>query len=70
MTTLLAQRWHHRDERGASAVEYGLLATAVAALIVVIVFALGGMVTEMFGHSCDVIEMQAQTGSGCTRSQP
>jgi pilus assembly protein Flp/PilA len=66
--TLLVRRWHHRDERGASAVEYGLLATAVAALIVVIVFALGGTVTGMFGQSCDVIETQAQTGSSCPRS--
>ncbi len=68
ITSLLAQRWHDRDESGASAVEYGLLATAVAALIVVIVYALGGMVTEMFGQSCDVIELHAQTGSGCGRS--
>ncbi|HET6562754.1 MAG TPA: Flp family type IVb pilin [Marmoricola sp.] len=68
VTSLLAQRWHHRDERGASAVEYGLLATAVAALIVVVVFALGGVVTNMFGQSCDVIELQAQTGSSCPRS--
>ena len=68
MITTLVQRWQHRDERGASAVEYGLLATAVAALIVVIVFALGGMVTNMFGQSCDVIETQAQTGSACPRS--
>jgi pilus assembly protein Flp/PilA len=68
MITTLLHRWQHRDERGASAVEYGLLATAVAALIVVIVFALGGMVTNMFGQSCDVIETQAQTGSACPRS--
>ena len=68
ITVLLGRRWQHRDERGASAVEYGLLATAVAALIVVIVFALGGMVTNMFGQSCDVIETQVQTGSACPRS--
>ncbi|HEX3223804.1 MAG TPA: Flp family type IVb pilin, partial [Nocardioides sp.] len=30
------------DERGASAVEYGLLIAGIAALIVVVVFAFGG----------------------------
>ena len=37
-----------RDERGASAVEYGLLITGIAALIVVVVFAFGGNVTDLF----------------------
>ena len=32
----------HKKEDGASAVEYGLLVAAIAALIVIIVFALGG----------------------------
>jgi hypothetical protein len=40
----------------------------VATLIVVIVFALGGVVTNMFGQSCDVIETQVKTGSACPRS--
>ena len=31
-----------RDERGASAVEYGLLIAGIAAMIVVVVFAFGG----------------------------
>jgi len=65
---LLSHRWSHRDETGASTVEYGLLATAVAAVIVVIVVALGGTVTNMFGQSCDVIETQVKTGSACPRS--
>ncbi len=39
------QRLLRRDEEtGASAVEYGLLVAAIAALIVIIVFALGGVV--------------------------
>ena len=37
-----------KDEKGASAVEYGLLVAAIAALIVVIVFALGGVVKGVF----------------------
>jgi pilus assembly protein Flp/PilA len=44
-----------RDERGASAVEYGLLIAGIAALIVVIVFALGPIVRDAFEKTCDEI---------------
>ena len=37
-----------KKEDGASAVEYGLLVAAIAALVVIIVFALGGVVKEVF----------------------
>ena len=40
------------DERGASAVEYGLLIAGIAALIVVVVFAFGGGSTGLFQDSC------------------
>ena len=47
------QRLTRRDEEtGASAVEYGLLVAAIAALIVLIVFALGGVVKEVFTDTC------------------
>ena len=36
------------DERGASAVEYGLLVAGIAALVVIAVFALGPIVREAF----------------------
>ncbi|MGZ4464237.1 MAG: Flp family type IVb pilin, partial [Nocardioides sp.] len=36
------------DERGASAVEYGLLIAGIAALIVVVVFAFGGKISSIF----------------------
>ena len=50
------QRLTRRDEEtGASAVEYGLLVAAIAALIVLIVFALGGVVKEVFTDTCDTI---------------
>ena len=42
-----------RTEDGASAVEYGLLVAAIAAIIVVIVFALGGLVKRRFKNTCD-----------------
>ena len=42
-------------EDGASAVEYGLLVAAIAAIIVLIVFALGGVVKSTFKKTCDTI---------------
>ena len=36
------------DERGASAVEYGLLVAGIAAVIVAIVFLLGGTLSGVF----------------------
>ncbi len=81
----LMQRLVNRrnDEKGASAVEYGLLVAAIAALIVIIVFALGGVVKEVFTDTCDrSIEGQhlghlrrlrltdAEQGVGATRAHP
>jgi pilus assembly protein Flp/PilA len=43
------------DERGASAVEYGLLIAGIAALIVVIVFAFGGVLKNIFGTTCNSV---------------
>ena len=37
-----------RDERGASAVEYGLLVAGIAAVVVAAVFLLGGTVKSAF----------------------
>ena len=39
-----------RKDEGASAVEYGLLVAAIAALIVIIVFALGGVTGRLQEH--------------------
>lgn len=50
------------EEQGASAVEYGLLVAAIAAIIVVIVFALGTLVKKGFGDTCSSIK----TGTGDT----
>ena len=44
-----------RNEEGASAVEYGLLVAAIAALIVVVVFVLGGIIQKAFDDTCDEI---------------
>jgi pilus assembly protein Flp/PilA len=43
------------EERGASAVEYGLLIAGIAALIVVVVFALGPIIKEAFSDTCTAV---------------
>ena len=42
----------NRDERGASAVEYGFLAAFIAGVVVIVVASLGGLTNEMFGDTC------------------
>jgi pilus assembly protein Flp/PilA len=54
-----------RLERGASAVEYGLLIAGVAALIVIAVFAFGGGSSGLFQNSCETI-MEANSVGSCT----
>ena len=55
-----------RDERGASSVEYGLVVTAIAALIVIVLLALGGVTRDMFSSSCTAIDSRAATGATCS----
>jgi pilus assembly protein Flp/PilA len=42
---------HDRDE-GASAVEYGLVVVAIAAVVVAVVLGLGGVVSGLFSDTC------------------
>lgn len=50
-------------ERGASAVEYGLLIAGIAAIIAIAVFAFGGGSTGMFQNSCKTIFTDRSVGS-------
>jgi pilus assembly protein Flp/PilA len=52
------------EERGASAVEYGLLIAGIAALIVVAVFALGPIVKDAFTDTCTEIKAGNASLSG------
>lgn len=54
------------DDSGASAVEYGLIVVAIAAVVVAAVFGLGGVVTRLFTESCDVFQSTASTTSTCS----
>ena len=49
-------------EKGASAVEYGLLIAAIAAVIVVAVFGIGKLVNSSFNHTSSCIAGSGSTG--------
>ena len=55
LRTMFNARLAKMEERGASAVEYGLLIAGIAALIVVAVFALGPFVREAFENTCSAV---------------
>ena len=52
---MLNARLAKMDERGASAVEYGLLIAGIAALIVIVVFAFGGVIRNIFQKTCNSV---------------
>ena len=56
------------EERGASAVEYGLLVAGIAALIVAVVFLFGGFIKEIFSDTCQSIKDSATgvTAGACS----
>lgn len=54
----------HGDD-GASAVEYALLVAGIAAIIILMVFALGGFVKEAFQGTCDEIDAAVSVGTTC-----
>ncbi|GAB3768068.1 hypothetical protein GCM10027600_20850 [Nocardioides ginsengisegetis] len=56
---LLNARFAKMEERGASAVEYGLLIAGIAAVIVAVVIVLGGKIKGAFTDTCSAI-----SGSG------
>jgi pilus assembly protein Flp/PilA len=61
---MLNARTAKMDERGASAVEYGLLIAGIAALIVTVVFLFGGALSDIFQETCDDVTAQSST-AGC-----
>ena len=60
---MLNARLAKLDERGASAVEYGLLIAGIAALIVVVVFAFGGVIKNIFQTTCNSVGQSS--GGSC-----
>ncbi len=56
LTIMIHARKTEMDERGASAVEYGLLIAGIAAVIVAVVFLLGNTITSSFQSTCDAVK--------------
>jgi pilus assembly protein Flp/PilA len=54
------------DERGASAVEYGLLIAGIAALIIVVIFAFGGVLSGVFDDTCSSIASGGAANGTCS----
>jgi len=66
---MLAAQKARMDERGASAVEYGLLIAGIAALIIVVIFAFGDNVKDVFTNTCTAVAGSNGTaGSGASCS--
>jgi pilus assembly protein Flp/PilA len=63
LKTMMDARLAKMEERGASAVEYGLLIAGIAALIVVAVFALGPILSDAFEGTTNCVDTQ---GTNCT----
>ena len=60
-----------RRDEGASAVEYGLLVAAIAAVIVLVVFALGKFVKAAFDDTCKNVQTGAASApAGSTTCTP
>ena len=51
-----------RPETGASAVEYGLLVGAIAAVIIIVIFALGDNINELFRGTCQDVHHAGNFG--------
>ena len=66
LSIMLNARRSKLDERGASAVEYGLLIAGIAAVIVVVVILLGGKIQEAFQDTCDAINGAPSGAQSCT----
>jgi pilus assembly protein Flp/PilA len=60
---MLNARIAKMDERGASAVEYGLLIAGIAALIVAVVFLFGGVLSNIFATTCNSVGQSS--GQSC-----
>jgi pilus assembly protein Flp/PilA len=58
-----ASRRDHED--GASAVEYGLLVAGIAALVVAVVFAFGGVIKSSFSKTCGAVKNNGSTSATC-----
>ncbi|MFT4286819.1 Flp family type IVb pilin [Nocardioides sp.] len=57
------------DERGASAIEYGLLISAIATVILVSSFFLYDYISDIFSGTCTSITTHSAAAGGSTHGQ-
>lgn len=56
MQAFFADRFEDRKDRGATAVEYGLMVGLIAVVIIGVVIALGGELSSVFGNAGTELE--------------
>jgi pilus assembly protein Flp/PilA len=56
---MLNARLAEDDERGATAVEYGLLVAGIAAIIIAVVFLFGGVLNDILSTTCNSVGQSA-----------
>ena len=61
---MIAAKKAEMDERGASAVEYGLLVAGIDALIVAVVFLFGDFISGIFTSTCSTIDTESDAITG------
>ncbi len=60
----------HRKDAGASAVEYALLVSSIAALIILVVFAIGKFVQAEYDVTCDGLANAPQSTIAASATCP
>lgn len=68
LRVLLNARSTRRDARGATAVEYALLIAGIAALVVVVVFTLGGVIHGGLKDTCQNIHKHDHGVGNCKKA--
>ena len=66
LQAFVSDRLDNRKDRGATAVEYGLMVGLIAVVIIAAVFLLGGNLTEIFQGVAEDVANPAGAGAGTT----
>ena len=62
---MLKARLARTQQDGASAVEYALLIAGIAAVLVLVIYAFGGMLSTVFASTCQNLGTHAGAASSC-----
>jgi pilus assembly protein Flp/PilA len=65
---LLSVRVAMKEQRGATAVEYGILIAGIAALIAAVVFTLGGVIHGGLKDTCTTVHKKAPGVGNCNKA--